>query len=288
MSGFLQRITGSAIRRQNNLHPLVAPVYAAARRDEASLLQFQEEAQKVAVPPAEYPAGRAEAPDAQRSPQASPQRPLATPIEEARGMRSQSTQKSTAAKHAGLQEDPSTHVDSGLNQTGSEGFQPLLARLLDSPREAGAVSGPPSEGVSAESAARTNTTSWPSRDLSSASDSRLEAPAVPRAWEYEPLIAGGTPIAWQAAGTADGPRPGEPARIASEAQTASQRAAARQTLSSNASQTRLPIQAEDIQIHIGRIEVIAVPQPAARPVAAPARRGQTLDEYLRSSNGRSR
>lgn len=44
--------------------------------------------------------------------------------------------------------------------------------------------------------------------------------------------------------------------------------------------------AEDIQIHIGRIEVVAVPQAAPRPVAAPTRKGLSLDEYLRRRNGR--
>ncbi len=44
---------------------------------------------------------------------------------------------------------------------------------------------------------------------------------------------------------------------------------------------------DDIQIHIGRIEVIAVPPPAPRPVPAPARKSLSLDEYLQGSHGRS-
>ena len=46
-------------------------------------------------------------------------------------------------------------------------------------------------------------------------------------------------------------------------------------------------QGDEIQIHIGRIEVIAMPPAAPRPVAAPARKTQTLDEYLRQKNGRT-
>lgn len=46
-------------------------------------------------------------------------------------------------------------------------------------------------------------------------------------------------------------------------------------------------QGDEIQIHIGRIEVIAMPPAAPRPVAAPARKTQTLDEYLRQRNGRT-
>jgi hypothetical protein len=48
-----------------------------------------------------------------------------------------------------------------------------------------------------------------------------------------------------------------------------------------------PPEGDEIQIHIGRIEVIAMPPAAPRPVAAPARKTQTLDEYLRPKNGRT-
>jgi hypothetical protein len=44
---------------------------------------------------------------------------------------------------------------------------------------------------------------------------------------------------------------------------------------------------DEIQIHIGRIEVTAMPPAAPRPVAAPVRKTQTLDEYLRRGNGRA-
>lgn len=46
-------------------------------------------------------------------------------------------------------------------------------------------------------------------------------------------------------------------------------------------------QPEEIQVHIGRIEVLAVPQTAPRQAAAPARKGLSLDEYLSRRNGRS-
>jgi hypothetical protein len=44
----------------------------------------------------------------------------------------------------------------------------------------------------------------------------------------------------------------------------------------------------EITINIGRIEVTAVPQPAVRPAAVPARRSVSLDEYLKRGNGRAR
>jgi hypothetical protein len=47
-----------------------------------------------------------------------------------------------------------------------------------------------------------------------------------------------------------------------------------------------PSHVDDIQIHIGRIEVVAIPQAAPRPAPAPTRKGVSLDEYLHRRNGR--
>ncbi len=44
---------------------------------------------------------------------------------------------------------------------------------------------------------------------------------------------------------------------------------------------------DEIQIHIGRIEVTAVPQTQIRPALKSARKGMSLDEYLKSRNRRA-
>lgn len=44
---------------------------------------------------------------------------------------------------------------------------------------------------------------------------------------------------------------------------------------------------EEIQIHIGRIEVTAVPQTQTRPTVKAARKGMSLDEYLKGRNRRA-
>jgi hypothetical protein len=50
--------------------------------------------------------------------------------------------------------------------------------------------------------------------------------------------------------------------------------------------SRRSAQGDDIQIHIGRIEVTAVAQPMPRPAAVPARKAMSLGEYLgRRSRG---
>ena len=46
-------------------------------------------------------------------------------------------------------------------------------------------------------------------------------------------------------------------------------------------------EADEIQIHIGRIEVTAVPPPAPRPTAPPARKALNLEEYLERGRGRA-
>jgi hypothetical protein len=44
---------------------------------------------------------------------------------------------------------------------------------------------------------------------------------------------------------------------------------------------------DEIQIHIGRIEVTAVQQAPARPVARPSRKAPSLDDYLNRRGGRA-
>jgi len=46
-------------------------------------------------------------------------------------------------------------------------------------------------------------------------------------------------------------------------------------------------QPDEIQIHIGRIEVTAVPPPVAAPAARPVRKSQSLDDYLKRRDGRT-
>jgi hypothetical protein len=62
----------------------------------------------------------------------------------------------------------------------------------------------------------------------------------------------------------------------------------RQAAQIPASSRSVPQQSDDIQIHIGRIEVVAVPPPAPRPATAPVRKGLSLDEYLSRKNGGAR
>jgi hypothetical protein len=65
--------------------------------------------------------------------------------------------------------------------------------------------------------------------------------------------------------------------------------AARNPSAETSSRSTSPSQEPDeIHIHIGRIEVAAIAQPAPRPTAPPARKSLDLGEYLKRGNGRAR
>ena len=51
--------------------------------------------------------------------------------------------------------------------------------------------------------------------------------------------------------------------------------------------TSPPHEPDEIHIHIGRIEVAAIAQPAPRPATPPARKSLDLGEYLKRRNGRA-
>jgi len=88
---------------------------------------------------------------------------------------------------------------------------------------------------------------------------------------YQPLIA---------ASQQPSPKlqPREPMRTSTAARTSASEAARRAQSAQR--------EADEIHIHIGRIEVAAIIQPPPRPTAAAARRSLNLDEYLRRGNGR--
>jgi hypothetical protein len=73
--------------------------------------------------------------------------------------------------------------------------------------------------------------------------------------------------------------PAPPTRSAG--QTQSNRGLARQ-------QRPPPHDTDEIQIHIGRIEVTAVPPPPVKAAPAPTRKSPSLDEYLKRRPGRAR
>jgi len=274
MSGFLQRIAGAAIQRQPRLHPVVDSVWAAARRDDAPALHFQEVTERIVSAPQTSRAKTTPQNEVEQGSPATIFRPLVPgkePLPSAQGMRFEEMQESdpahSTARDSRQVEDSRGFENPDLHSSVDGNFRPLLERSSAARQENGNGAEKDSGRSFSDFAAKFDTAS-----------------ASTRSWVYEPVIAAGTP---KPSRSDEGPRPSEPTQSVSALQAVSRRAAASEGAQRNVLM-RAPIQAEDIQIHIGRIEVIAVPPPVALPAAAPARRGQSLDEYLSRSNGRSR
>lgn len=183
MSGFLQRITGAAMSRETRLHPLVAPVYAAARRDEVPALWSPEETQTVVLPPREVPVVRTKPSDSQLPPTSafnSPS-PFGAPQESLLGRRSTNTQETaaehSAAQHSGERKDSFGSKNLNESLSHSRGFQPLLERISDTHHKFVMNSESPPDGTFAAFAAGKQTTDSSSRSDKAASDTEAEAPA---------------------------------------------------------------------------------------------------------------
>jgi hypothetical protein len=102
--------------------------------------------------------------------------------------------------------------------------------------------------------------------------------STPSSQSYELLVPGHTPAQGEAAAQKDAAL-AQAATSTAPAKTAWQNSRGPQQV------TRQSVQPPDVQVHIGRIEVVAVPPPAQQ--AAPSsRKSTTLDDYLRQVGGR--
>jgi hypothetical protein len=104
----------------------------------------------------------------------------------------------------------------------------------------------------------------------------------PQAWRFTPIV---SEDGWPAARSAPILEPPGP-RLPPDRRSSARMDARQEAASAFAGPA--PAQQDDIQIHIGRIEVVAVSPPAPRPAAPSHRKGPSLDEYLSRRNGRAR
>jgi len=278
MSGTLQRIAASAIRPQPpRVHPFVESIFAVPREEGFAAPILQQEIQPAGVPPP-----KTSPPDTQTS------QPAAigeTVIERP----SQLLDPRPAQRSARVLPLPSAAPAAGnaslptaASSAGRESFQPLLPQPAHSEQEKEASTLPQQATSAAERAAGSSAPEWPSSAIRPAASSPAwsfaplvsevgdegdRKPAVP-AGEARSAIAARRDPPFPESRTVPGRGPGSAAR--------------------NARGQRAPQpQTNEIQIHIGRVEVIAMHPPAPRAVPAPVRRSQSLDEYLRRSNGRA-
>ena len=250
MKGFLHRLAASATRPQARLHPFPESVYPAAREQSFAESIMRTEAAASSTLAVEHGAQPA-------SPAAS--RTSIRPIAPRKD--SSEAQPVSASENA-----PQQHYSQRLRET-----ERNEARAASDSLETSDAAGRSSVSPTASS----RTSSSASREFSLEAMSSIAA-------EYVPIV---VERAMQA-GSSDTPplaimRSQDVERaIASAARQA--RPAAQVPSTAHAA----PVAGDEIQIHIGRIEVVAVPPPAPRPAPAPARKGMSLDEYLNRRNGR--
>ena len=262
MKGFLQRLAASAIRTAPRTHPLVEPMYAAplAAEQAAPSLHFE--------------------PASPRLRTSEP--PTAGPYE-------------GREPHDSVFRHPSNPIANEDAGTSRDFFEPLMRPANGTPivrstpveRKLSSVEG--SAGFRLQ-------TPLPISPEPSGADDRSEIRS--RGLEYLPnvverLLRADASNALESASShqqteAHGMQAQQPRKEPELRTIAAQVNARRQQQAPVSQPSRpAPAQPEEIQIHIGRIEVLAVPQAAPRPAAAPVRKGLSLDDYLSRRNGRN-
>jgi hypothetical protein len=266
MKGYLQRLVASAVQPQRAVHPVVSTLFSGARHEEVAEETVSE------TPALALPVEREVAPD---------------------GMEA-------ARVHAPL--EPAGSPDqAGSARMRLEPAPPRLLkeRVMSSQRQEEMLSAHPVElllpPVEPETPAGTT-------HVEARAEPSEEARSARRAWKpqsepvpLQPLSPQGQPLLveeWTGSARDEGEMPARsPRNHAPQANptawpvTATQRLRA-ERMSPNVGREHQR-GSDDIQIHIGRIEVVAVPQATPRS-AAPARKSQTLDEYLKRRDGRAR
>ncbi|MFP3556890.1 hypothetical protein SB861_40180 [Paraburkholderia sp. SIMBA_049] len=245
MNGYLLRLAASVTTARASLHPFVGSIYPGSRRDADAAGMPVQEA--LAIQAADVIAAAAHG----REPEAS----------EPGGLAGRAAHRAIA---------PPVVRDT---------FEPLVARaaLASMPRES------ENDSESESESARGLPTSRASELLVAAASAGEPARVrSPEARRVEPrIVAEALPASGgREPGRVQPPRTPEPA-------TPTAGTAGLHDASGLAGRTRRATLAEpaDIHIHIGRVEVVAVPPEAPRPAPAPARKTMSLDEYLRRRSG---
>jgi hypothetical protein len=273
MSGYLQRIAASAIRQQPHVHPFVESIYAAGRRQEAPGFVSQAEAPSPGMPtPGSSSPGLPSSHPSASIPPSEPSGQSSAPgveVPSHRGPRTPRVAGTAPSQPPAMPQPSNGELPVETNSSASQTFRPLLP--LPGTRQQEAEMAHPARSPVPASA--------PAAPHSGASPSR--------AWAFQPILE--QVVAGHVSSAPVPPDSPHPAAAKRDIPVLASRATPRLAAAPIAPTRRAaPTQAQDIQIHIGRIEVVAVPPPAPRMAPPPARKGLTLDEYLSRGNGRAR
>lgn len=257
MSRYLQRITASVLQPQPRIHPLVQSIFAPTNLEETSTSIVPSDAQPASLLASKLSAGSRPASASQRTRESS--------VDD---------ETHSSAKFNATNLPPALLNTAPLDPTSGsrEIFQPLLPQA--SSREQ-------LTDVSTPSLHASTAPAPPASPLPSLG-SHTAAASAPD-WKFQPIVtesASASSTKVEPSLHAVAPKSDSPSHAT--------RPAPLRASSPNVSAHRMPPpQPDEIQIHIGRIEVVAMPAPAPREVRAPIRKSQSLDEYLRRSNGRA-
>jgi hypothetical protein len=254
MSGYLQRLAVSVARPRPSLHPLVGSIFSGERQEMAGRALMQSDALVSSDDQNLVPTTRTVSD--------SPDDPM---------RRSDLAADDRVEQHAGITL-PTDDRRTKQRRSEREIFHPLLPnKTLEVD-----VSAMLPETVSEDVASPRSASIWSQRD------------------RHDTSIVGAAPMAHvtvEDGPTADRRNMIAPPPVSGLREHAGMLAAVAGDAGKSAraefsAPSRRSAQSDDIQIHIGRIEVTAVAQPTPRPVAAPARKAMSLGEYLgRRSRG---
>jgi len=267
--GYLQRLAESALRPPERLHPAIRPLFLELR-SETPLAYF---AESTGTPTAAeirpFPdAVASERPGQQRRPQPERQPP---PDAEPASSEPVLPRKWYAPPVATPQPPPEPQPVSSRHMFPEEPFAPPHVPPASDP-------GRPQEDtfVSANQRAAPTARFPESLHAEAAARPRVASPLFPsRGIEEQPMPAAEL-------------RESKRSHARAEARPASLPAALptgrrRERPTPLAGYAPAPHAPDEIQIHIGRIEVTAAPPPAAPPIRRPPRKTPSLDEYLKNS-----
>lgn len=256
MTGYLQRLATS-VREPARLHPFVGSMFADPPPEAAAPVLPHVDLS--AAPEDQTAATSAAAPDhAERTPAPAAPPMGALPAQVRRGDEQQIVEPRADCTDSDARDTDDARSDRA--GTARASFRPLLPpAAVEAEVEATATTGPDgTDARPATSRAQSLAPRTGRREAARATPLVLPRPAASLDDVERPLAALSAPGA------------------AHKSAADERRTAAR------------PRNSDDVHIHIGRVEVTAVPPPTPRQAAAPARKTMTLEEYLGRRNGAPR
>jgi hypothetical protein len=277
MSRFLHRIISSAHSPGGSVHPVLDSVYSRPALQSVPQ-DLPDELAGTAAPNTSRP-GFGPANRGRRVPGAEP---TGIAVDAATGAEAPDLDPASIASSRGTT-DPARDVADALSGRDGRGLANSIAPPSNSPgsnTQVSAIAATTGAQAARPATAQEDSASSPSfrRVVGARHEAAAEASAQTPG-RYKPLMPESAPTAMRAGTSSPAVSP-PTVGVRHAGATDSDRNFARPARSSQR-------EADDIQIHIGRIEVTAMAPAPERPAAAPRRKSPSLDDYLKRGRGRA-